>query len=254
MFELVKQLEEAFYEIGIGELFEGVFADPSVTVDNSYFFKGPSAFSKDPWVRDPVRIKIIKECSPIEFKSVARGDHFFGRFAFYSGRLGFREYDFSATAAIQVLGNARTLKWNVINYTHEIIHNHVRALVDSLLTIGGKIEISKAVGKGLEKITDLSEGKEIKQTYAEYFMHVVLMYCINTEYYGGLSQIWNTDKYNEQVFDPVLSQRLCLHLYFPESIYSRICHQCFQQKENKTYFSGCIFLQENRVYPVRIFH
>lgn len=51
---------------------------------------------------------------------------------YYSGRLGFREAEFSVTAAQQVLLNGCTAEWSLMTFTHEMMHAHVRGLISSI--------------------------------------------------------------------------------------------------------------------------
>lgn len=51
------------------------------------------------------------------------------KLVFYSGRLGFKESEFSVTAALQVISGAGTARWSLMTLTHELMHAHVRALL-----------------------------------------------------------------------------------------------------------------------------
>jgi len=51
------------------------------------------------------------------------------KLVFFSGRLGFRETQFSVTASIQVLAAADLARWTLMTVTHELLHAHVRAVL-----------------------------------------------------------------------------------------------------------------------------
>ncbi len=54
------------------------------------------------------------------------------RLLYFSSRLGFRESEFTLTAAAQVLELSCTARWNLITMSHELIHAHVRAILAAI--------------------------------------------------------------------------------------------------------------------------
>lgn len=193
--ELLNQIEGALYFLPFEQINNSSYA--TVPVSNLSFydcFQEASLHSLEIWKNDTFKIETLKAANPTKnSKQLPNG--FFTRLAFYSGRLGFREYDFSATAAVQVLVEGNSLQWNVINYTHEIIHNHVRLILDKLILPATSIR-QEGYEEWLQKLLDklksiflsisrrsLPEGV----TYVEYFILILIKYCINSKYYGSLS-------------------------------------------------------------------
>lgn len=56
------------------------------------------------------------------------------KMVFYSGRLGFKESEFSVTSAIQVLSASDSVRWSMITLSHELMHAHVRAVLSVIFS------------------------------------------------------------------------------------------------------------------------
>ncbi|MCB9204065.1 MAG: hypothetical protein H6603_03710 [Flavobacteriales bacterium] len=198
LFELVGQLEELFVVLNFEEVIESgdYFNEP-------IGFKYSPGFMDDEFDRkvfedDYNRKRLIEKISPVEYTKV-KEDDYFKRFSFYSGRLGFREYDFSATSAIQVLIDGKNLRWNVVNYTHELIHNHVRIILNKLLRTGYFDYGSDAAKSYLAYLNELrlklvdwwvnKTGPELN--YSEFFRLLILRYCVMSSYAGSLTRSFN---------------------------------------------------------------
>jgi hypothetical protein len=52
---------------------------------------------------------------------------------YFSGRLGFRETEYTISAAIQSLGAGLSAEWSFLTVTHEMVHGHVRHLLSVIL-------------------------------------------------------------------------------------------------------------------------
>jgi len=65
------------------------------------------------------------------------------KLVFYSGRLGFKEAEFSVTAALQVIFGSDSARWSLMTLTHELMHAHVRALLSAILKATDDRELEK---------------------------------------------------------------------------------------------------------------
>ena len=65
------------------------------------------------------------------------------KLVYFSGRLGFREAEFSVSSALHVLAAANTVGWSLMTLTHELLHGHVRELISAIL-IGSDDDPSSA--------------------------------------------------------------------------------------------------------------
>lgn len=58
-------------------------------------------------------------------------DQYF-KLPYFSGRLGFRETEFSIAAALQSISSGAGFEWSLMTLTHEMLHGHVRQLLGSI--------------------------------------------------------------------------------------------------------------------------
>lgn len=207
LFEIVAQLEEAFSEIAFEEYLGNEYLE---NVPTNFKISEPREHNPKDWNNDSVRKNIIKQISPKNY--IVSEKEYFSRFSFFSGRLGFREYDFSATSAIQVLVEGTTMQWNVINYTHEIIHNHVRIILNRILNIsdfntefyleGEYLKFIDEKRSSFEKV--IKSPSDLKISYSDYFFNIILTYCIYSKFFGSLSQDWNQNRFQKTESDSQL--------------------------------------------------
>lgn len=206
LFELVAEIEGAFVFLPFDDF--DLLEYPKNNVPENYLsiLSSPSKYNSGIWDNDIMIEKLAQITTETSKKAgqLTKPSNFYNRLAFYSGRLGFREYDFSATAAIQVLVEAHSLEYNVINYTHEIIHNHVRTILNrNLINIPTSLrsgEYVKWLESALQFLDDLyhERVKDAKLNYKEYFIILLINYCINSEYYGSLSKEMNATLYEKR--------------------------------------------------------
>ncbi len=202
LFELIIQIETAIFTLPFEELDSTIYKTAICSNPKWYVsFLEPSLFEIDCWLHDEVRDEVIN--MGVVAEPVLPED-FFHRLSFFSGRLGFREYEFNATAAIQVLVEGHSLNWNVINYSHEIIHHHVRLILDQLITPplsrrGQSYEdwLEKFRGFIKDAFNGAMNGKDIRGiSYKDYFTLILLKFAVNSTYYGSLTRISDDEEIN----------------------------------------------------------
>ena len=190
LFELIIQIEGSLFLLPFEDINYPIYNE---IINNESFFSflvDPSLHKSELWKNDVKRVSYGEIFNPV--KSNAKlPDDYFNRLSFYSGRLGFREYDLFATAAIQVLVEGNSLDWNVINYTHEIIHNHVRMILNHLITPPPSLRDGND-NDFIHYYAALLKTCAIQKTYQinyrDYFTLVLISYCINSDYYGSLTK------------------------------------------------------------------
>nr|WP_321406237.1 hypothetical protein [uncultured Carboxylicivirga sp.] len=195
LYEILCQLEEAFFSLDLKKAITENYNTKTIKSKSNYFNTNPNRHKISLWKNDSVRKEAIKYINLDSYSSSRESDLFFSRFSFFSGRLGFREYDFSATAATQVLVQASSIKWNVINYTHEIIHNHVRTILNSIIEVRNLDQLSFLKDQ-LIKIDKIDSSNNLNCSYLDVFRFQIFLYCINSQYFGSLSANWPKEKYN----------------------------------------------------------
>jgi hypothetical protein len=108
---------------------------------------------------------------------------------YYSGRLGFRETEYTISAALEAITVGLSLEWSLLTVTHEMLHGHVRNLL-TLLFQGDpnkppdekrnefyqryKAQVRK------EKLTDENELDSLRL--------IILVYCCLTITHGSITR------------------------------------------------------------------
>lgn len=241
LYELLFQLEELFLVIPFEKHLSPDDEDNDYLKndDREYIKKIPDELSelKSPSFHElsawkSVGESIINRISPDKYTPLSdhlEFENFYNRFAFFSGRLGFREYDFTATAAIQVLVEAKTLRWNVANYTHEILHNHVRIILNEIIAIN-RIENEDYI-KFIESkrpiLVQYLEGNSFSDLdFNDFFFIVIMSYCVYSQYHGSLSDEWDKEKF-DRVFNKGELDKLWLILPFAPDLEKLLKH-CYR--------------------------
>lgn len=211
LFELIIQLEEALYSSPFENLKQTTYETEKIP-EIKWFesFIEPSYFEIADWTDNPIKKEIINTGRAID-----ENDEFYYRLAFFSGRLGFREYEFSATAAIQVLVESQKLRWNVINYTHEIIHNHVRNILIYLIppkSVRDNLKFTDWITQKTDLLKKILHDKEsgVDINYREYFILILIKFVINSNFYGSLTMPSSLEAHEELLNDPANKPELIL--------------------------------------------
>jgi hypothetical protein len=194
LYELLQQLEQVFYRLPFDDLSITSYYQATCPEEYKQIIIDPSLFNSHLWANDNVKSKLIG--TELSHVKESYPDDFFHRLSFFSGRLGFREYELSATAAIQVLVESHKLQWHIINYTHEIIHNHVRMILNQLL-VDLKTYRYQQTESSIIKYMDIientldSDSSPSKITYTDFFITTLLKYIINANIFGSLNTAAN---------------------------------------------------------------
>lgn len=245
LYELVCQIEETFSFLPFYNFKEIGFTTENIPRNYLTIFSDPSNHSQSIFKDDPVsrQIKEVTAKLSKQTDNLSVPSDYYNRISFFSGRLGFREYDFSATAAIQVLVEAHTLDFHVINYTHEIIHNHVRIiLTHGLINVPESIrseDYDQWIIKVLKTLEDIQHGAfNDAMHYDDYFKLILLNYCINARYFGSLSKGCNEVMITEnrityQLPDPI-QLKLLLKEYYRDinEIFVHVIDFCYIYKRD----------------------
>lgn len=188
LYELMLQLEDSFLNLSISSNKDNFYINLSKSEASSYFKNlDIEHHFHSTWEK---KSEFIIEKNS-NYVAQQEDDLIFNRLAYFSGRLGFKEYEFCATSALQVLVAGSTIKWNILNYTHEILHNHVRIILDRFIYPTDK-EQEKWFDSLLSNIEisfkpNTLESKDF--TFFEYIQVCIYRYILNVRYYGSLSRV-----------------------------------------------------------------
>ncbi len=128
------------------------------------------------------------------------------KLVYFSSRLGYRETEYSITAALNSITSGLSLEWSLMTITHEMLHSHVRLVLTSIFygheenTADQNFDLfyNRYVSSMLDKnIDDYSLIDSIR--------NIILSYCCNTIYCGSLTNemkydsIYTDDGYRVEV-------------------------------------------------------
>ncbi|WP_436515933.1 hypothetical protein [Ekhidna sp. To15] len=232
--ELLLQMEIAFANIPFEEvdlkkenrtntIWGGVklYNDIPFSLDsliNSFF---PEMHSQIVWEKEAEKSNTFQTLSNSRDHLEKNDTGFFMRMPFFSGRLGFREYELSVACALQTLVSSSSLKWHIINYTHEIIHGHVRVILNKLIR-PREIDISyeKWIEKNIDGVYEInrklisaraiqkSDLDKLIDTNYDFFVYIIFNYCIKAKALGSLSKSWDLVKNKSYKADTRLGRPL----------------------------------------------
>ena len=111
------------------------------------------------------------------------------KLTFFSGRLGFRETIYSASAALQVLYAGDSLAWHLLTMTHEILHSHVRHLLAAIFQgdpdKGPEDNFAFFYGRFVTHAT----GKADQLRAIDSIRDLILSYCCMVPDWGSLTSV-----------------------------------------------------------------
>lgn len=108
------------------------------------------------------------------------------KLAYFSSRLGFKEFQNSITAATQCLHACDSPRWTLMTLTHELLHSHIRALLASILRPASDELPEDAAKRFAEEHADNIDKRKIislgKFSVIEFLRHSIFEY--SDHYYG----------------------------------------------------------------------
>lgn len=106
---------------------------------------------------------------------------------YFSGRLGFRETEYSIAAAIQSISSGASLEWSLMTLTHEMLHGHVRNIIGSLF-FGGERKNPDHLRDEFYKCFSLRMLRQTeRESLADSIRNVILLYCCYTVSHGSIA-------------------------------------------------------------------
>ena len=108
------------------------------------------------------------------------------KLSYFSGRLGFRETEYTVSIPLHSISHGVTLDWSLLTVTHEMLHGHVRNLLTRLFDGGKNKSKFNNYYENYQKIIK-EEFKEL--TYADSIRSMILFYCAYTIDFGSLTRI-----------------------------------------------------------------
>jgi len=99
--------------------------------------------------------------------------------AYFSGRFGFRETQFTITAPSQVLTHSGTACWSLMTLTHELMHAHVRAILAALFApLGNSDSVKLFEGLYSQFAAEVGSQNRVPESLLETVRFSILNYCL----------------------------------------------------------------------------
>jgi hypothetical protein len=174
---IIKSIEKTFSSVNFVEIITNIMDQPIAQPLNG--LDNLPLYNRNEWYKSNI------EKIPCE----KTNDNQIEKLAYFSSRLGFRETEFSITAAINSLPAGLELEWSLLTITHEMLHSHVRILINSIFY-------------GKEKLSDEANylaffskySKKLKNELLDEYnlldsiRSIIINYCLGTKNFGSLTE------------------------------------------------------------------
>jgi hypothetical protein len=113
----------------------------------------------------------------------------FPKLPYFSGRLGFREAEYTVSAALQSLVAGAGPEWSLLTLTHEMVHGHVR----NMLSVLFQGDANRTPSLKWQEFYDRFAHRVLKkpihdERLSDSLRAVILFYCCKTATHGSLTK------------------------------------------------------------------
>ena len=112
---------------------------------------------------------------------------------YFSGRLGFRETEYTISAALQTLAAGGSEEWSLLTVTHEMVHGHVRNLLSVLFQGDPNGRPDHKWKEFYDRFETRCKGNPpARENLLDSLRSVILSYCCTSVKLGSLTKdLWN---------------------------------------------------------------
>jgi hypothetical protein len=108
---------------------------------------------------------------------------------YFSGRLGFRETEYTISAAMQTLAAGGSAEWSLLTVTHELVHGHVRNVLSAIFQGDPDGRPDQKWGRFYDRFeARCKHTPPIKESLLDSLRAVILTYCCNSVHHGSLTR------------------------------------------------------------------
>jgi len=136
---------------------------------------------------------------------------------YFSGRLGFRETEYTISAALQALAAGACAEWSILTVTHEMVHGHVRKLLSAVF----QGDPSRTPDKKWREFYDRFKARcernpPRKESLLDSLRAIIFAYCCSAKKHGSLT--WDTEHETRRRGNGEI--RIPIELYTPSSLWA----------------------------------
>lgn len=135
---------------------------------------------------------------------------------YFSGRLGFRETEFSIATAMQAITGSANIEWSLLTLTHEMLHGHVREMISYIFFGGEKMNLEEQHRQFYDKFKNKCHSGVAEDSLIESIRNVIFAYCLLTKEHGSLTK---------QKEFPRKSEPLKVYLGSPNELFEILAHE-----------------------------
>lgn len=128
-----------------------------------------------------------QEYSVNVFEATARPRPWYPKLPYFSGRLGFRETEYTVSAAIQSLTAGASPDWSLLTITHELLHGYVRNILSLLFQGDTKKTDEQNWSIFYQRFADIMQSKYEAGNELESLRVAILAYCCMTYTFGSIT-------------------------------------------------------------------
>ena len=113
---------------------------------------------------------------------------------YFSGRLGFREAEYTVSAALQALAAGAGPEWSLLTLTHEMLHGHVRNLLSILFQGTPDRRPDQKWKEFYDRFAAHCKGNSVKkESFLDSVRAIILFYCCRTITHGSITRSVKVD-------------------------------------------------------------
>jgi hypothetical protein len=105
---------------------------------------------------------------------------------YFSGRLGYRETEYSIAAAIQSISSGASLEWSLMTLTHEMLHGHVRTILDAVFYGSARAKSDQLRQEYFARFRKKWAKKLEGETLLDSIRSLLFIYCSKVKTHGSL--------------------------------------------------------------------
>jgi len=141
------------------------------------------------------------EYSLDRWEGKVKAREWYPKLPYYSGRLGFRETEYTISAALQSLTAGACTEWSLLTLTHELLHGHVRNIISVMFLGDPKKRPEDKFAQFYQDFASIIRKTGVACNELESLRAILLTYCCLTVTQGSLTSKGDT---SNQEFDITL--------------------------------------------------
>lgn len=105
---------------------------------------------------------------------------------YFSGRLGYRETEYSIAAAIQSISSGASLEWSLMTLTHEMLHGHVRTILDAVFYGSARSKSDQLREEYFNRYRQKAGKRLANENLLDSIRSLLFVYCCKVKTHGSL--------------------------------------------------------------------